>query len=114
MSKNYYDNFEDWKNDNNLSEEDLEEIYKRVKLRRNIYFFLCPILAPFWLKALFITKQIKYRSLDVEPIGIAKMYYGLCFIGTGIIYPYIMTKIINRTYWGMGINGYMKKKENVE
>lgn len=108
MAKTYMD-WNQWVDESGLSEEDIEKAYKKVKFRRNLYgilTFLTPlgiILAPFWYKALYLTKAFRYRSLNVEPNKLAAIVFGLYMIGTLFIYPLVMLKIITKTNWGMGL-----------
>ncbi len=108
MAKTYMD-WNQWVDESGLSEEDIEKAYKKVKFRRNLYgilTFLTPlgiILAPFWYKALYLTKAFRYRSFNVEPNKLAAIVFGLYMIGTLFIYPLVMLKIITKTNWGMGL-----------
>lgn len=109
MAKLYHD-WNTWVSENNITEEKLEKMYKKVKFRRNLYFILSwftplgILLTPFWYKALYLTKTFRYRNSDVDPNKFAAFLFGLYMIGTLFIYPLVMVKIITNTNWGMGIN----------
>ena len=100
--------FEAWVDGNGWDEDDLEQAYKRVKLRRNIYgvLSLTPlglILFPFWLRAMYLTKAMKNRSINVKLNTIAWIICIIYTICTFFVYAAVMIWIIKKTNWGMGL-----------
>lgn len=102
------ENFDEWMEMNELSEEDLEWIYKRVKLRRNIYgvlSFCTPLgigLLPFWFVAVQFTKIIRTRDLDAQPNFLCKVIFGLYSLGL-LLLPIPFVWFIGWSKWGMGL-----------
>ena len=101
--------FEQWVEDCGWDEEDLEQVYKKVKLRRNLYglsLLFVPLgilLSPFWLRAVYLTKMIRYRDTTVDFSLPTKIVMVLYFLPTLFIYPLIMLQIIKWSNWGMGL-----------
>lgn len=101
--------FEEWVEECGWDEEDLNWIYRKVRFRRNLYgvLLLLPLLGllilPFWLRALNLTKFMRYRSFDVRPTFFAFVVCFLYGLPTLYIYPLIMMQIIKATNWGMGL-----------
>lgn len=101
--------FDTWVQMNGWDEEDLERAYKKVKLRRNIYGMLSffppfgVILLPFWLRAVYLTKAIRYRSWNVDSNILTKIIILIYGIPTLFIYPIIMGHIVKWSNWGMGL-----------
>ena len=101
--------FDEWMEMNGWDEEDLEWACRRVKRRRNIYGILLLIpplgilLLPFWLRAVYLTKAMYYRDMDVDfnkPTYFVLFCYGLPSL---FIYPMIMGAIVSWSSWGMGL-----------
>ena len=111
-------NFDEWMEANGWDEEDLEWAYRRVKRRRNIYgiLLLTPLgflLVPFWFRAVYLTKAMYYRDLDV---GFNKLNYFVLFcygLPTLGIYPFIMLCIIRWSEWGMGLGSKRARVLNI-
>ena len=104
---------------NGWDEEDLEWAYRRVKRRRNIYGILLLIpplgilLLPFWLRAVYLTKVIYYRDMDVDfnkPTYFVLFCYGLPSL---FIYPMIMGAIVSWSSWGMGLGSKRARVLNI-
>lgn len=110
--------FDEWMEANGWDEEDLEWAYRRVKRRRNIYgiLLLTPLgflLVPFWFRAVYLTKAMYYRDLDV---GFNKLNYFVLFcygLPTLGIYPFIMLCIIRWSEWGMGLGSKRARVLNI-
>ncbi len=100
--------FNEWIEMNGWHEEDLEWVYQRVRRRRNLYgiFMLTPLgilLLPFWLRAVYLTKAIYHRDMDVDfnkPTYFVLFCYGLPSL---FIYPMLMGAIVSWSSWGMGL-----------
>ena len=111
-------NFDEWMEANGWDEEDLEWAYRRVKRRRNIYgiLLLTPLgflLVPFWFRAVYLTKAMYYRDMDV---GFNKLNYFVLFcygLPTLGIYPFIMLCIIRWSEWGMGLGSKRARVLNI-
>lgn len=101
--------FKKWMDDSDFDEDDLDWLYRRVKFRRNLYgiLLLFPplgiLICPFWMRALFLTKAIRFHSFDVKPTFLAYGVFFLYSAPTLFIYPIIMAQIIIWTNWGMGL-----------
>ena len=101
--------FDEWMQITGWNETDLERAYKKVKFRRNIYGILSVfpplgfILLPFWFRAVYLTKAIRYRSWDVDFNIFTKIIFFLYGIPTLFIYPLIMLHIVKWSNWGMGL-----------
>ena len=110
--------FDEWMEANGWDEEDLEWAYRRVKRRRNIYgiLLLTPLgflLVPFWFRAVYLTKAMYYRDLD---LGFNKLNYFVLFcygLPTLGIYPFIMLCIIRWSEWGMGLGSKRARVLNI-
>ena len=111
--------FDEWMEANGWDEEDLEWAYRRVKRRRNIYGILLLIpplgilLLPFWLRAVYLTKAIYYRDMDVDfnkPTYFVLFCYGLPSL---FIYPMIMGAIVSWSSWGMGLGSKRARVLNI-
>ena len=111
--------FDEWMEANGWDEEDLEWAYRRVKRRRNIYGILLLIpplgilLLPFWLRAVYLTKVIYYRDMDVDfnkPTYFVLFCYGLPSL---FIYPMIMGAIVSWSSWGMGLGSKRARVLNI-
>ena len=117
-SGKYTLNFDEWMEANGWDEEDLEWAYRRVKRRRNIYgiLLLTPLgifIMPFWYRAVYLTRAMYYRDLDV---GFTKLaffvYIGFALPSLGI-YPFIMMRIIRWSEWGMGLGSKRARVLNI-
>ena len=101
--------FDDWMEMNDWDEEDLAIALKRVKLRRNLYgvLLLVPglgiLLLPFWLRALWLTRALRSRDIDVGFRFFENVVAALLGLPTLFIYPIVMGWIIRWSNWGMGL-----------
>lgn len=101
--------FDQWAADNGWDEEDLDWAYGQVRRRRNIYgaLLLVPLLGllvmPFWARAVYLTRALERRDLDVETSLPVKIIFCLFALPTLFLYPLLMLAVIRRSNWGMGL-----------
>lgn len=101
--------FDDWMEMNGWDEDDLEVAIKQVKLRRNIYSVLLLVpglgifLMPFWLRAVWLTRAMCSRDIDVGFRFFENVVLFIFGLPTLFIYPIIMGWVIRWSNWGMGL-----------
>lgn len=105
------DDFDEWAESLNLTEEDLTDLYHIAK-RRSILFGILSftalgfLFAPFWLCASGFARAIRYRSFNVRQNVFVSLIFFVWGIMSLFIYPLIvMWVVIPITHWCIRTDG---------
>lgn len=103
--------FQQWVEENDLSEEDLQEVKRAVGKRALIYWVLChtplaPIMLPFLIVTWSCYKVLKQRTFDIR-VGFFATIYSLamliCFV---MVIPAIIYFVLRKGLYGTGMRKY--------